>query len=89
MAFGAERGSILRMVVGQGLALAGAGIGVGLVVAALLGGTVSAILVGVSPRDPVTFVAVPLFFAAVAVLASAVPAIRATRVDPAVTLRRE
>ncbi len=89
MAFGAERQSILRMVVAQGLALAGAGIGVGLVAATLLGGTVSAILVGVSPRDPVTFAAVPLFFAAVAVLASVIPAIRATRVDPAVTLRRE
>lgn len=89
MAFGAERPSILRMVVGQGLALAGAGIAVGLVAAALLGGTVSAILVGVSPRDPVTFATVPLFFAVVAALASVIPALRATRVDPAVTLRRE
>lgn len=89
MAFGAARQSILRMVVRQGLALAGMGIVVGLGVAVLLGGTVSAILVGVSPRDPITFVAVPLFFAGVAVLASAIPAIRATRVDPAVTLRRE
>ncbi len=89
MAFGAERGSILRMVVGQGLALAGVGIVAGLGAATLLGGTMSSILVGVSPRDPITFVLVPVFFAGIAVLASAVPAIRATRVDPAVTLRRE
>jgi len=82
-------GSITGMVVRQGMELAGIGIVAGLVGAAALTRVMASLLFGVSARDAVTFGAVALVLAAVALLATYVPALRATRVDPLVALREE
>ena len=89
MALGAERTDVLRLVVGQGLRLSLIGIGAGLAAALGLTRLMSSMLYGVRPTDLVTFAAVSLLLAGVAVLASYVPARRATRVDPLVALRYE
>jgi len=89
MAFGAESESILKLVVGQGLALAGGGILVGLLVAVPVTGAIRSLLVGVTPTDPLTYGAISLVFIAVATLACFLPARRATRVDPVTALREE
>jgi predicted permease len=89
MALGAERGSVSRMVVRQGLMLAAVGVGVGLVVALGLTRLMASLLFGVEPIDPPTYGAVSLALTAVAVIASWLPARRAASVDPAVTLRQE
>lgn len=89
MAFGAGSDTILKLVVGQGLALAGAGVGLGLLAAFAVTGVMESLLVGVSPTDPVTFGGISGLFIAVAVLACVVPARRATRVDPVTALREE
>ena len=60
-----------------------------MVAALALTGVMASLLVEVRPRDPVTFVAVPLVFLAVAAVASLVPALRATRIDPVAALREE
>lgn len=87
MALGAARSSALRMVLSQGMKLAGVGLGVGLLAAIGLSRFMASMLFGVGVMDPVTFTAVPLLLAAVAVLACVIPARRATRVDPMVALR--
>ena len=89
LAFGAETGSILKLVVGQGLTLAGAGIVLGLVIAIPLTGVMESLLVGVEPTDPLTFASISGIFALVAMLACYVPARRATNVDPVTALREE
>lgn len=89
MALGAQRGDILKMVVGQGMLLALIGIVLGLVAAFLLTRVMGALLFGVSTRDLATFFVIPLVLAAVAFLSSYIPARRATRVDPMVALRYE
>jgi putative ABC transport system permease protein len=89
MAFGAEAGSILKLVVSQGLTLAGAGIALGLVVAFPLTGFMESMLVGVTPTDPLTFGAISGVFVAVAAVACYVPARRAAHVDPVTALRDE
>ncbi|MCH7684496.1 MAG: ABC transporter permease [Gemmatimonadetes bacterium] len=89
MAFGADEKSIVRLVVRRGMALGLAGVGVGIVVAFVLTRTVSSLLYGVSAIDPVTFLAIPLVLVAVTVIASYVPARRATRVNPVEALRDE
>jgi putative ABC transport system permease protein len=89
MAFGAAEGNIVRLVLGQGMILALAGVAVGLLAAFLLTRTVSSLLFGVTPRDPVTFVGIPLFLILVAAIASYFPARRALRVDPVDALRGE
>jgi len=89
MAFGAERDSILRLVVGQGLGLAGAGVAVGLIAAVPLTGAMETLLVGVEPTDPLTFGGISGFFVIVATLACYLPARRATRIDPVAALREE
>jgi putative ABC transport system permease protein len=87
IALGAARGVVVRMVVGQAMTLAAAGIGCGAAGAWLLTRLMQKLLFGVAPSDPPTFAAVALTLAIVAVSAALVPAMRATRVDPTVALR--
>jgi predicted permease len=89
MALGAQRETIVRMVVRQGMELTGAGIVAGLIGAAVLTRVMTSLLFGISATDVATFSAVPLVLAAVALVASYLPARRATRVDPVVALRNE
>jgi putative ABC transport system permease protein len=89
IALGANRGQIVRLVLGQALAVCAVGMAVGMVAATLLAGTLRSQLYGVSPGDPVSLAAATLLLAAVALLASYIPARRATRVDPMVALRYE
>lgn len=89
MALGATRGGILRLVLGQSLALAIAGVLVGLVGAYALTGVMSSLLFQVTAADPATFLLVAAVLLLVTTMASALPAWRATRVDPMVALRCE
>jgi putative ABC transport system permease protein len=89
MALGAQRSDILRLVVGQGMRLAGLGVAIGLVGSYWLGRALTAQLFGVRPTDPITFVGVSLLLGTVAAAACYIPARRATRVDPMIALRYE
>jgi putative ABC transport system permease protein len=89
MALGAERRGVLRLVMGQGLTLVLAGIGIGLLGASALSRTLASLLFRVSGTDPVTLGAVSAVLLLAAALACYVPARRATRVDPLVALRCE
>jgi len=89
VALGANRRHVLRLVVGQGLALAGIGIAGGLVGAFALTRYLRSLLFDVSPTDPVTFIAISIVLCLVAVAATYVPARRATAVDPIEALRYE
>jgi predicted permease len=89
MALGAPRGGILRMVVQEGALLTLIGTGVGLAAALFAVRLIRTLLYGIGVTDPATFIAVPLLLMAVALLASYVPARRATLVDPMVVLREE
>ena len=88
-ALGADRGRIVSMVFREALLLAGSGVGIGLVVAAALAGLVEPVLFRVSGRDPVTYGLVAGTLMAVAALAGALPARRATRVEPREALHAE
>jgi predicted permease len=87
--FGARPANIIGLVVRQGMQLAGTGIVLGLVGAAVLTRVMSSLLFGISTTDALTFGAVPALLAAVALAATVIPAWRATRVDPMVALREE
>jgi predicted permease len=89
LALGAERRSILQIILRQGLRLAVAGAAVGLVGALIVSHLMAGLLYGVRPTDPLTFAGVALLFIGVALLACYIPARRATRVDPLVALRYE
>jgi ABC-type antimicrobial peptide transport system permease subunit len=89
IAVGAEPSSILRLIVGRGLRLALQGVVIGLVAAFVGTRVMLALLYQVQPRDPLTFVAVPLLLSLVAMLASVIPALRAMRVDPINALRTD
>jgi predicted permease len=89
VAVGAGPGEVLRLVVSRGLALALAGVVIGVVVAFAASRVMETLLFGVEPRDPMTFIGVPVVLTLVALAASVVPAIRAARVDPIVALRTE
>jgi len=89
IAIGASRRDVLALVVGKAIGLTGVGLGVGVVLAAGAGRLLRTQIFGVSPLDPVTFVAVALLLGAVALLAAWLPALRAARVDPIVALQAE
>jgi predicted permease len=89
MALGAQQGDVLRMVFGQGARLAALGLGVGVVGALLLSGTMSSLLFDVKANDPLALAGVAGLLAAVAAFACWIPARRATKVDPMVALRAE
>ena len=87
MALGATPRGVLRLIVGEGMTVVLVGIGSGVVAGLALGQTVSSLVFGVEVRDPLTFVCVALALAAVALAACAIPALRASRVDPLGALR--
>jgi len=86
---GAARGDVVRLVVGQGMLLAGMGVVVGLVLGPIGTSFGRTQFYGVSPFDPVSFGAVSVLLLAIALLASYIPALRALHVDPVVALRGE
>ena len=89
VALGAHDSDVLRLVMQRGLLLTGTGLVIGIAAALALGRVVAGLLYGVTATDPATLLAVTLFLAAVAMLATYLPARRATRVDPMVALRAE
>jgi putative ABC transport system permease protein len=89
VALGAQMREVLRLIIRQGMSLAGIGIGIGLVTAIAATRLMVSLLFGVRATDPLTFVAIALLLAVVALLACWVPARRATKVDPMIALRCE
>jgi ABC-type antimicrobial peptide transport system permease subunit len=89
MALGAQRSDVLGMVVGEGMALGALGLVIGMAGALTLRRLPSGLLYGVTPSDPGTFLAVASVLAATTLLASFVPASRATRINPAGVLGAE
>jgi predicted permease len=89
VALGADEGRVLRLVLGQGLVLAGTGVAVGLALAAVGSSLLESLLYGVRGLDPLTFGAACALFAGVTLVATYVPARRAIRIDPTVALRAE
>jgi putative ABC transport system permease protein len=87
IALGARRTDILKLILGKGLVLAAVGILSGVFLAASGASMMASLLYGVRPHDPAVFLAVPLLLQAVALLASYIPARRATKVDPILALR--
>jgi predicted permease len=89
MALGATPRGVLRLIVSEGMKVVLIGIGTGLLGGLALGRVMSSLVFGVPVRDPTTFTAVALVLASVALAACAIPALRASRVDPIVALRYE
>jgi putative ABC transport system permease protein len=89
MAMGAQTGSVLSLIVGQGMRLALAGLAAGLLVALLATRVLSSLLFGVTAHDPLTFAGVTLVLATAAILGCYIPARRATKVSPITALRYE
>jgi len=89
IALGARRTDVLQMTVAQGLKLVGAGMMIGLVAAFLVTRVLATLLFGITATDPITFAGISAVLLAVAILASYLPALRATRVDPITALRAQ
>lgn len=87
MALGASREKMLSMVLGRAVLLAAIGIAIGLAAAPVATRTLSGLLYGVSPTDPLAFAVTGLALGAVAVLSALVPALRAARVQPAAVVK--
>jgi putative ABC transport system permease protein len=86
LALGAQRSDVLKMTMGQGLKLVSLGVGIGIAAAFVLTRVMATLLFGVSATDPITFVTIAVVLMVVALVASYIPALRATRVDPMVAL---
>jgi putative ABC transport system permease protein len=89
MALGAQTGDVRQLFLRHGLLLTGVGIALGTGVAVAITRVMSALLFGVSPMDPVTYVAVAASLGSIALLATYLPARRASHVDPVVALRAD
>ncbi len=89
IALGAKRSDVLIMTVKQGLKLVGTGLACGLAVAFVLTRVMTSLLFGISATDPVTFLSIAVVLLGVALLATYVPALRATRIDPMIALRAQ
>lgn len=89
LALGADSGMVRRLVIRQGMAPALLGLAIGLSAASLLSQLMASVLYGISPLDPVTFATIPVILAGVALLATIVPAQRATKVEPVRALKYE
>jgi predicted permease len=89
MALGAPRSNVLRLVVKEGVLLASAGVVIGLLVSRVATSVIASWLYDITPGDPLTYAAVGLLLVAIALLASYLPARRATRVDPVIAMRAE
>jgi predicted permease len=89
MALGAQRADVLKMVLKEGARLIAIGIAAGLLFALIASRTIASLLYGTKPTDVATFLGVSLLLATLALVACAVPALRATQVDPLVVLRNE
>ncbi len=87
MALGADRASVLRLVIGEGITLALTGAAIGLALALMLSRLISSMLYGVSPSDPLSYAAMLALLVGAALVASWIPARRASRVDPTEALR--
>jgi putative ABC transport system permease protein len=89
IALGAPHANVVRVVVSRAAKFAATGAVAGVMIALMVTRSLSALLYGISARDPVTFIAVPLLFLLIAAVASYAPARRATRVDPVTALRAD
>jgi putative ABC transport system permease protein len=89
MALGAQRSDVIKMVVGNGALLAATGLGIGLLGSFAAARAISRFLFKTSANDPLTLTAGCALLSAVALAASLIPAVRATRIDPEVALRHE
>ena len=87
MSLGADGGRVLRMILGEGGALLAIGLALGVVGAYFAAGVTRGLLFGVAPHDPVTFIGVAVMMAAIGIGACWIPALRAARIDPAITMR--
>jgi ABC-type antimicrobial peptide transport system permease subunit len=89
LALGADRGDMLKLVVRQGMLLTGIGLAIGLAASFGLNRLLAKLLFGVKANDPITYAAVAVILISVALLATYIPARRATRIDPMIALRYE
>jgi predicted permease len=87
MSLGADQGRVLRMILSEGGTLLAVGLALGVIGAFVATGVMRGLLFGVAPHDPLTFVVVALMMSAIGVIACWIPALRASRIDPAITMR--
>ena len=89
VALGATPGTVVRLVIGQGMRVVGAGVVVGVIGALLVTRLMTNVVYGVRVTDPITYVGVATLLSVVALVASYIPARRATRIDPLVAMRTD
>ena len=89
MALGAQRRDVVGLVVRQAMVMAAVGVGIGMLLVLWAGKSLSSMLFGVGPRDPLALGAASVFLLAVAVVAALAPALRASRIDPTIAIRAE